>query len=184
MNCWRRISPACRRSIAPLVRPQHPVPAFAGPVFRAAYRRARPLSGQQGYRRVSSIRGRMAVTPLHAGASARSRIGNPRAERHARGSFLAAVCAARMRRRVRDARRYSCPDPCYAAYSAGATAAHCDTVFLPTTAKSGFLPDIASLDDALLARTIAFYLAVTGQSARRGRKQRLPSQAACARAQA
>ena len=30
---------------------------------------------------------------------------------------------------------------------------------MPATAASGFLPDLDSLDDALLARTVAFYLA-------------------------
>jgi aspartate/methionine/tyrosine aminotransferase len=51
------------------------------------------------------------------------------------------------------------PNPFYAAYGAGAQAADCEPVYMPATRASGFLPDLDALDDALLARTIAFYLA-------------------------
>jgi len=51
------------------------------------------------------------------------------------------------------------PNPFYAAYAAGAIAADCETVYLPATAATGFLPDLDTLDEALLARTVAFYLA-------------------------
>ena len=51
------------------------------------------------------------------------------------------------------------PNPFYGAYEAGAVAAHAEPVYLPATAETGFLPDLDSLPDALLARTVAFYLA-------------------------
>ena len=51
------------------------------------------------------------------------------------------------------------PNPFYAAYGAGAFAADCEPVYLPATHKSGFLPDLDALDDALLARTVACYIA-------------------------
>ena len=51
------------------------------------------------------------------------------------------------------------PNPFYAAYAAGALAADCEPVYLPATRASGFLPDLDALDDALLARTVACYLA-------------------------
>jgi aspartate/methionine/tyrosine aminotransferase len=51
------------------------------------------------------------------------------------------------------------PNPFYAAYAAGALAAGCEPVYLPATRDSGFLPDLDALDEALLARTVAFYLA-------------------------
>src|SRR4029078_12805827 len=51
------------------------------------------------------------------------------------------------------------PNPFYAAYSAGAAAADCEPVYLPTTRETGFLPDLDAIDPALLARTVAFYLA-------------------------
>ncbi len=51
------------------------------------------------------------------------------------------------------------PNPFYAAYAAGAIAADCEPVYLPATVATGFLPDLDALDDELLARTVAFYLA-------------------------
>ena len=51
------------------------------------------------------------------------------------------------------------PNPFYAAYAAGAIAADCEPVYLPATAATGFLPDLDALDDNLLARTVAVYLA-------------------------
>ncbi len=51
------------------------------------------------------------------------------------------------------------PNPFYPAYGAGARAAGCEQVYLPTTVANGFLPDLDSLDDALLARTVAMFVA-------------------------
>src|SRR5579872_3512779 len=51
------------------------------------------------------------------------------------------------------------PNPFYAAYAAGAIAADCEPVDLPTTKATGFLPDLDALSDDLLARTVAVYLA-------------------------
>ncbi len=51
------------------------------------------------------------------------------------------------------------PNPFYAAYSAGAIAADCEPVYLPTTKETGFLPDLDALTDDLLSRTVAVYLA-------------------------
>jgi len=51
------------------------------------------------------------------------------------------------------------PNPFYAAYAAGAIAADCEPVYLPTTRETGFLPDLDALSDELLARTVAFYIA-------------------------
>jgi aspartate/methionine/tyrosine aminotransferase len=51
------------------------------------------------------------------------------------------------------------PNPFYPAYGAGARAAGCEQIYLPTTRANGFLPDIDALDEATLRRTVAFYLA-------------------------
>ena len=51
------------------------------------------------------------------------------------------------------------PNPFYAAYAAGAIGADCEPVYLPTTRETDFLPDLDALDEALLARTVAFYIA-------------------------
>jgi len=51
------------------------------------------------------------------------------------------------------------PNPFYAAYAAGAVAANCEPVYLPATAATGFLPDLDTLSEDLLARTVAFFIA-------------------------
>ena len=38
-------------------------------------------------------------------------------------------------------------------------------IYLPTTLANGFLPDLDALDDATLARTVAIYHRLAGQSA-------------------
>ncbi len=50
------------------------------------------------------------------------------------------------------------PDPCYQAYIAAACAAGCQPVFVAAQAKNGFLPDYASLPDAILRRLRAIYV--------------------------
>ena len=51
------------------------------------------------------------------------------------------------------------PNPFYPAYGAGARAAGCEQIYLPTTQANGFLPDLDALDEQMLARTVAFYIA-------------------------
>jgi aspartate/methionine/tyrosine aminotransferase len=50
------------------------------------------------------------------------------------------------------------PNPFYQAYAAAAAASGATPAFLPSAAKTGFLPELEAIDEALLARTVAFYL--------------------------
>jgi N-succinyldiaminopimelate aminotransferase len=50
------------------------------------------------------------------------------------------------------------PNPFYQAYAAAAAAAGAVPVFLPSEAKTGFLPKLEDIDEALLKRAVAFYL--------------------------
>ena len=75
------------------------------------------------------------------------------------GLFLAAIAAKRWVRPRAGKQAMLIPNPFYAAYAAGALAAECEPVYMPATRASAFLPDLDALDDALLARTVAFYLA-------------------------
>ena len=75
------------------------------------------------------------------------------------GLFLAAIAATRWVEPRAGKPAVLIPNPFYAAYSAGALAAGCEPVYLPATRESGFLPDLDALDDALLKRTVAFYIA-------------------------
>jgi aspartate/methionine/tyrosine aminotransferase len=75
------------------------------------------------------------------------------------GLFLAAIAAARYVTGRRGKAAMLIPNPFYAAYAAGAVAAHCEPVYLPATAANGFLPDLDALADDLLARTAVFFIA-------------------------
>jgi N-succinyldiaminopimelate aminotransferase len=75
------------------------------------------------------------------------------------GLFLAALAAKRWVKPRAGRPAMLIPNPFYAAYAAGAIAADCEPVYLPATAATGFLPDLDTLSDELLTRTVAFYLA-------------------------
>src|SRR5205814_5702985 len=75
------------------------------------------------------------------------------------GLFLPAIAAKRLAGPRPGKPAILVPNPFYAPYSAGAVAAECEPVYLDATAQTGFLPDLDALSDALLARTVAFYLA-------------------------
>jgi len=75
------------------------------------------------------------------------------------GLFLAAVAAKNWVTPRTGRPAVLIPNPFYAAYAAGAIAADCEPVYLPTTVATGFLPDLDALNADLLSRTAAFYLA-------------------------
>ena len=75
------------------------------------------------------------------------------------GLFLAALAAKNWVSPRAGRPAVLIPNPFYAAYAAGAIAADCEPIYLPTTRETGFLPDLDALPDELLARTVAFYIA-------------------------
>ena len=75
------------------------------------------------------------------------------------GLFLGAIAAKRYVGDRAGQPAILIPNPFYAAYAAAAAAADCEPVFLPCTRETGFLPDLDNLDEALLRRTVAFYIA-------------------------
>jgi N-succinyldiaminopimelate aminotransferase len=75
------------------------------------------------------------------------------------GLFLAAIAAKRHVTARTGRPAILIPNPFYAAYAAGGAVADCELVYLPTTRETGFLPDLDTLDDALLGRTVAMFLA-------------------------
>jgi len=75
------------------------------------------------------------------------------------GLFLSAIAAKRWVGPRAGRPAMLIPNPFYAVYAAGAVAAECEPVYLDATVSNGFLPDLDALDPALLARTVAFYLA-------------------------
>jgi len=64
------------------------------------------------------------------------------------GLFFAAITAARFVGPRKGRPAILMPNPFYPAYGAGARAAGCEPIYLPTTLANGFLPDLDALDDA------------------------------------
>ncbi|MGC1866224.1 MAG: aminotransferase class I/II-fold pyridoxal phosphate-dependent enzyme [Pseudolabrys sp.] len=139
--------------------PQHPIPNFVGPTLDAHladFGRYPANKGIEPFRR--------AVASWLGGRYSLARPIDPESEvlvlnGTREGLFLAAIAAKRWVTRHAGKPAVLIPNPFYAAYAAGALAADCEPVYLPTTRESGFLPDLDALDEALLARTVACYIA-------------------------
>jgi N-succinyldiaminopimelate aminotransferase len=139
--------------------PQHPIPPFVGPTLAAHladFGRYPANKGIEPFRRAVAVwLGRRYKRARPVDPESEVLVLNGTRE----GLFLAAIAARRWVTRRAGKPAMLIPNPFYAAYTAGALAADCEPVYLPATRKSGFLPDLDALDDALLARTVACYIA-------------------------
>jgi N-succinyldiaminopimelate aminotransferase len=139
--------------------PQHLIPPFVGPVLDehlADFGRYPPNKGTEPFRRaVAEWLGRRYALPRAVDSENEVLVLNGTRE----GLFLAAIAARRWVSPRAGTPAVLIPNPFYAAYAAGALAADCEPVYLPATRASGFLPDLAALDETLLKRTVACYLA-------------------------
>jgi len=139
--------------------PQHPVPNFVGPVlaqFTADFGRYPLAKGIEPFRKA-------------AAAWVSTRFNLPRAvdpeteilvlNGSREGLFFAALTAKDYVGERKGRPAILMPNPFYPAYGAGAKASGCEQIYLPTTVDNGFLPDLEAIDEATLARTIAFYIA-------------------------
>src|SRR5215469_16049730 len=139
--------------------PKHPIPDFVTPVMAAH------ITDFGRYPRNEGIPEFRAAAAAWAGRRyALARAPDPNTEvlvlnGSREGLFLGALAARRYVSPRPGRPAILVPNPFYAAYSAGAVAADCEVVYLPTTRQTAFLPDLDALDPALLARTAAFYLA-------------------------
>src|SRR6478609_1648032 len=139
--------------------PQHPVPAFVGPVLAkhiADFGRYPIAKGIEPFRRAAATwLSRRFRLPRAIDPDSEILVLNGSRE----GLFFAAISSARHVGGRRGKPAILMPNPFYPAYAAGARAADCEAVFLPTTAENGFLPDLDAIDEATLARTVAFFIA-------------------------
>jgi N-succinyldiaminopimelate aminotransferase len=139
--------------------PQHPIPPFVGPTLAAHladFGRYPANKGAEPFRRaVAAWLNRRYKLPRAVDPESEVLVLNGTRE----GLFLAAIAARRWVKPRAGKPAVLIPNPFYAAYAAGALAAECEPVYLPATRESGFLPDLDALDDALLARTVACYIA-------------------------
>lgn len=139
--------------------PQHPIPDFVGPVLAAhlnEFGRYPANKGIEPFRKAAAqwLDRRYALTkPVDPETEVLVLNGTRE------GLFLGAIAATRWVEPRIGTPAILIPNPFYAAYAAGALAAGCEPVYLPATKASGFLPDLDALDEALLKRTVAFYLA-------------------------
>jgi aspartate/methionine/tyrosine aminotransferase len=139
--------------------PQHPIPDFVGPVLAAhldEFGRYPANKGIEPFRKAAAgwlNRRYDLAKPVDPETDVLVLNGTRE------GLFLGAIAAKRWVGSRAGTPAILIPNPFYAAYAAGALAADCEPVYLPATKASGFLPDLDALDDALLKRTVAFYLA-------------------------
>jgi aspartate/methionine/tyrosine aminotransferase len=139
--------------------PQHPIPNFVGPVLAqhiAEFGRYPLAKGIEPFRKAAAdwLSTRFTLPrPLDPETEVLVLKGSRE------GLFFAAIAAARYVGERLGKPAILMPNPFYPVYGAGARAAGCELVYLPTTSANGFLPDLDTLDDALLARTVAFYIA-------------------------
>ena len=139
--------------------PQHPVPPFVAPVLAqntAGFGRYPGNAGTDGFRQaVARWLGRRYQLPRPIDPLSEILVLAGSRE----GLFLSAIAAKRFVGTRPGKPAILVPNPFYAPYSAGAVAAECEPVYLDATAANGFLPDLDTLSDELLTRTVAFYLA-------------------------
>ena len=139
--------------------PQHPIPSFVGPIIAAHIGEFGRYPMNKGLDEFAQ-----AVARWLDRRYALDRPVDPATEvlvlnGTREGLFLAALAGKNWVNPRAGRPAVLIPNPFYAAYAAGAVAADCEPVYLPATVASGFLPDLDALDDDLLARTVAFYLA-------------------------
>src|SRR6516225_1155516 len=139
--------------------PQHPVPAFVGPVLSqhiAEFGRYPLAKGIEPFRKAAAawLSTRFKL-PRPVDPESEILVLNGSRE----GLFFAALTAASYVGSRSGRMAILMPNPFYPAYGAGARAAACEQIYLPTTPDNGFLPDLDALDEATLARTVAFYIA-------------------------
>jgi aspartate/methionine/tyrosine aminotransferase len=152
-------TPAKPLIVLSLGEPQHPVPGFVGPLLAqhiADFGRYPLAKGIEPFRKAAA-----------AWLSTRFKLPRPVDPDHEilvlngsrEGLFFAALTAKDFVGERRGRPAILMPNPFYPAYGAGTKAAGCEQIYLPTTVENGFLPDLDAIDEATLARTVAFYIA-------------------------
>src|SRR5215471_1771088 len=139
--------------------PQHPVPGFVGPVLAqhiAEFGRYPLARGIEPFRKaVAAWLSTRFKMPRAVDPETEVLVLNGSRE----GLFFAALTAKEFVGERRGRAAILMPNPFYPAYGAGAKAAGCEQIYLPTTVENGFLPDLDAIDESVLARTVAFYIA-------------------------
>jgi N-succinyldiaminopimelate aminotransferase len=151
--------PAKPLIVLSLGEPQHPVPGFVGPVLAqhiADFGRYPMAKGIEPFRKaVAAWLATRFKLPRAVDPDTEVLVLNGSRE----GLFFAALTAKDFVGERKGRPAILMPNPFYPAYGAGAKAAGCEQIYLPTTVENGFLPDLDAIDESVLARTVAFYIA-------------------------
>src|ERR1700761_1092441 len=151
--------PAKPLIVLSLGEPQHPVPDFVGPVLAqhiGDFGRYPAAKGIEPFRKaVATWLSRRFKMPRAVDPDSEVLVLNGSRE----GLFFAALAAKDYVGERRGRPAILMPNPFYPAYGAGTKASGCEQIYLPTTVDNGFLPDLDAIDEATLARTVAFYIA-------------------------
>src|ERR1700748_2362293 len=139
--------------------PQHPVPDFVAPVLAkhiADFGRYPIAKGIEPFRRAAAnwLSTRFDL-PRPIDPETELLVLNGSRE----GLFFAAITAARYVGERKGKPAILVPNPFYPAYAAGARAADCEAIYLPTTLANGFLPDLDAPDAPPRARPVAIFIA-------------------------
>jgi N-succinyldiaminopimelate aminotransferase len=139
--------------------PQHPIPPFVGKIIAAHVEEFGRYPANKGLDEFAQAVGKWLDRRF-----ALDRPVDPATEvlvlnGTREGLFLAALAARNFVKPRAGHPAMLIPNPFYAAYAAGAIAADCEPVYLPTTRETSFLPDLDALSEELLERTVAFYIA-------------------------
>lgn len=139
--------------------PQHPVPGFVGPVLAqhiGEFGRYPIAKGMETFRKAAATwLGHRFTLPRAIDPDSEVMVLNGSRE----GLFFAAISAARATTKRPAKPAILMPNPFYPAYGAGARAANCEAIYLPTTRANGFLPDLDAIPEETLARGVAFFIA-------------------------
>src|ERR1700681_2990095 len=139
--------------------PQHPIPDFVGPVLAkhiADFGRYPIAKGIEPFRRAAAnwLSTRFSL-PRPIDPETELLVLNGSRE----GLFFAAISAARYVSERKGKPAILVPNPFYPVYAAGARAAGCEAIYLPTTLADGCLADLDALEEATLARPVAIFIA-------------------------
>lgn len=139
--------------------PQHAIPSFTAEVLMenmAGFRKYPPINGSQEFRQA-----------IAAWLDKRYDLGGAVDEDHGvlplngsrEGLSFGAIAARDQLDKGLDHPAVILPNPFYQTYAAAAHVADGEAVLLDAVAGNNFLPDLDSLSDDLLDRTVAFYVA-------------------------
>ena len=152
------LAPALPAIDLSLGEPKALIPSFLGPTLEAhlaEFGRYPPIKGIQALRQAIAVWIGRRYPPLDGRIDAETHVLPLNGSRE---GLFSAIFPALARKAAIERPAVLIPNPFYQAYAAAAAASGAEPEFLPSRAETDFLPKLELIDEALLKRTIAFYL--------------------------